>query len=487
MGVRVPPRLLNLKKLAYCDAMPGVVRMNYLTRRSFCTGLAGTLWAARLASTSSLAARERWRAQQGREKLIIRSIEPMVIYPPYHEYHRKTLFRYHGQNIQARTLYRVTTNLGLVGYGERWGKNSLPDTDLKQYVGTSPFDWIGHRKNLFLNMAVYDLMGKYLNLPTWKLLGPQVRNRIPVAFWTVSQTPEAMATEVRQAAKAGYRWLKYHVDEVQNVIDQTRAMEAVAPPDFRVHYDFNANAQLKAVLPVLKQLEAFPIAGRFEDPIVASDRSGWGKIRQQIKRPILGHHVPLDFITAGLVDGYMASHAPIGDNIKISGLAEETQVPIMLQQCGGTLNQAFLAHQAAVFPMATIDHVNLCRLWAEDVTDKLMPVRNGHVDLPQGPGLGVTINEEKLTEMAKRAPPTYQPFLVQIRYQRGPTIYCRHNPDLPGATDNLRFLSRLLGKKIPGPQPAYDNPVLTKLLDANNKHDFEKLWQATANGPLVVD
>ena len=181
--------------------MPGVVRMNYLTRRSFCTGLAGTLWAARLASTSSLAARERWRAQQGREKLIIRSIEPMVIYPPYHEYHRKTLFRYHGQNIQARTLYRVTTNLGLVGYGERWGKNSLPDTDLKQYVGTSPFDWIGHRKNLFLNMAVYDLMGKYLNLPTWKLLGPQVRNRIPVAFWTVSQTPEAMATEVRQAAK----------------------------------------------------------------------------------------------------------------------------------------------------------------------------------------------------------------------------------------------------------------------------------------------
>ncbi|MCP3696463.1 MAG: hypothetical protein GY917_29985, partial [Planctomycetaceae bacterium] len=95
--------------------------------------------------------------------------------------------------------------------------------------------------------------------------------------------------------------------------------------------------------------------------------------------------------------------------------------------------------------------------------------------------------EEKLTEMAKRPPPTYQPFLVQIRYQDGPTIYCRHNPDLPGATDNLRFLGRLLGKNIPGPKPSYDNPVLTRLLDANNETDFKRLWQVTANGPLVVD
>ena len=116
-----------------------------------------------------------------------------------------------------------------------------------------------------------------------------------------------------------------------------------------------------------------------------------------------------------------------------------------------------------------------------------MPVHSGHVDLPQGPGLGININEEKLADMAKRPAPTYQPFLVQIRYQDGPTIYCRHNPDLPGATDNLRFLGRLLGKKIPGPKPAYDNAVLTRLLDARNETGFERLWQATASGPLVVN
>ncbi|MFP6619938.1 MAG: enolase C-terminal domain-like protein [Pirellulaceae bacterium] len=460
--------------------------MKHVTRRTFCTGLVSTLGGLSLARTTQLSARQRRRARQGQDQLRIQSISPVTFYPPYHDYHRQTLFRYHGQNIQARTVYRVTTNLGLTGYGECWGTNSLTPADFKPYLGTSPFDWIGQRDNLSINMALYDLMGKYLQVPAWKLLGPQVRTKIPVAFWTVSQTPDALAEEVRQAVQAGYRWLKYHVDEVQNVVDQTRAMQAVAPRGFQVHYDFNANALLDDILPLLKQLETFPVAGRFEDPIVASDQEGWKKIRQQIKRPILGHHVPLDFIRAGLLDGYMAGHAPIGMAMKVAALAEETRVPIMLQQCGGTLNQAFLAHEASVFPAATIDHVNLTHLWREDVTDRLMPVIDGHVTVPAGPGLGIQIDEKKLADMARQPVPAYQPFLVRIRYQDGPTIYSRHNPDLPGATDNLRFLDRLLGKPIPGPKPAYDNAVLTHLIDASNESDFARLWQATNRGPLVV-
>ncbi|MCP3690976.1 MAG: hypothetical protein GY917_02170, partial [Planctomycetaceae bacterium] len=144
-------------------------------------------------------------------------------------------------------------------------------------------------------------------------------------------------------------------------------------------------------------------------------------------------------------------------------------------------------HLASVFPMATIDHVNLAHLWREEITDRLMPVVDGHVQVPDGPGLGNTVNEKKLAEMAQRPAPTYQPFLVQMRYQNGPTIYTRHNPDLPGCTDNLRFLQRLLGKSIPGPRPGYGNMVSTHLIDASNEPDFARLWQATRRGPLVVD
>ena len=98
---------------------------------------------------------------------------------------------------------------------------------------------------------MYDLMGKHLNIPAWKLIGPKVRSWIPVAAWTVAQAPDAMAEEVRQAAARGYHWIKYHVDEMQDVIAQTEAMQEAAPPYFKVHYDFNANSNYYTMRTIL--------------------------------------------------------------------------------------------------------------------------------------------------------------------------------------------------------------------------------------------
>ena len=44
----------------------------------------------------------------------------------------------------------------------------------EQYIDTSPFDWINGENRLALDMACYDLMGKKLGVPAWKLIGPQV-------------------------------------------------------------------------------------------------------------------------------------------------------------------------------------------------------------------------------------------------------------------------------------------------------------------------
>jgi L-alanine-DL-glutamate epimerase-like enolase superfamily enzyme len=77
-----------------------------------------------------------------------------------------------------------------------------------------------HQSHLCMNMATYDLMDKELGVPAWKLIGPRVRSWMPVAAWTVSQEPQAMAEEVLQAAQRGYHWMKYHVAEIHNVIDQ---------------------------------------------------------------------------------------------------------------------------------------------------------------------------------------------------------------------------------------------------------------------------
>ncbi len=421
---------------------------------------------------------------KAREALKITDIQAHEVCPPFHDYNAPWLFRYHGLGIQLRTIYVVKTQSGLEGIGESWGR--LPENDpFSRYVGSSAFDWIGDTQNLAINMALYDLMGKYLGLPCWKLIGPRVRSWVPVAAWTASQPPEGMAEETLNVAGRGFHWLKYHVDVIQNVVDQTEAIQKVAPPGFKVHYDFNADSNVEAVEPVLKELEKFSVAGRIEDPLRAVDHEGYRILRESCSIPVLIHHGPADyFMRHGLCDGFMAGHAPVGLAAKLAGMAESANTPFMLQQCGGTINQAFLAHEAAVFKMAILDHVSLCHLWKEDVTVETMPVVNGSVQVLGKPGLGVTLDPDKLRRLSQAPRPRQGRFLVRMRYRSGFRVYFRFDPDAPGS--NLRFLNP---PDIPGPRlqrgtSGYANPVVTDFWDEEGSQDFERLWRETESGPV---
>lgn len=415
----------------------------------------------------------------------ITDIEVHPICPPYCDFNALQLARYHGSQIQSRVVLVVHTDDGLEGLGETWGGGLGRDELMEKYAGTSPFDWINAEQDLAMNMACYDLMGKKLGVPAWKLIGPKARAWIPVAAWTVSQEPQAMAEEVRQAAAKGYHWIKYHVDEMQSVIAQTEAMQEVAPPHFKVHYDFNANSNYYTMRPILAEMVKFPVVGRFEDVVQGTDEDAYRMLREQCPLPVIGHHVPAEAMTKRYVDGTMAGHAPIGVAAKAAAVAERMNMPLMYQQAGGTINQAFLAHEVAVFKMATIDHVNLCHLWQEDVVKDPMPVVDGSVAVPEGPGLGLELDRDKLERWAGAAPVDKGRFLVRIHSAGGPTTYVRHDPEPSGSTDNMRYHERLHRQGIPGRAPSYANPLTTEFWDAEKDPDhFEKLWQATADGPI---
>ena len=414
----------------------------------------------------------------------ITSLEVHQICPPYCDYNSLSLARYHGSAIQQRTVYVLTTDEGLEGIGESIG--TAPDSEplREKFLGTSPFDWINSEEHLALNMACYDLMGKSLGLPAWKLIGPQFRNWIPLAAWTVAQEPGAMAEEVKQATRKGYHWIKYHVDEMQDVIAQTEAMQKVAPPYFKIHYDFNFNSNYYTMRPILDELCKFSIAGRFEDIAPGTDDDAYRMLREQCPRPIIGHHVPPEAMTKRYVDGTMAGHAPIGKAIKDAAIAERLNMPIMYQQSGGAINQAFLAHEVAVFKMATIDHVNCCHLWSEDVNKEEMPVINGSVAVPTGPGLGVTLDRAKLEKLSNSKPVDKGRFLIRIQFEDGSTGYVRHDPEPRGSTDNLRFHERLHKNSLPGRAASYSNPIITQFWDSEkDPANFESLWSKTATGP----
>ncbi len=414
----------------------------------------------------------------------ITEIEAHDIYPEYHDFNGLYLARTHGRQIQGRTIFIVRTDAGVEGLGDQWGPAGNVEDLRQRYVGTDPFDWLNGQLDLPINMAIYDLIGKMLDVPVWKLVGPKVRSWVPVAAWTVSRPPADMAEEVRQAAARGYRWIKYHLDQVQNVLDQTAAMQEVAPEGFRVHYDFNANLPFYTICPILLELERFPVAGRIEDPMDPGDEDGYRLLKEKCKLPMITHHGPAEFMVRRTCDGYMSGHAPVGMAAKLAAVAEMTRTPLMLQNAGGTINQAFLAHQAAVFPMATIDHVDLCHLWKEDVTVEAMPVVGGSVQVPEGPGLGVTLDRGQLEKCAARQPLDRGRFLVRMRHADGTTVYVRHDADQPGCADSMRQLDRLTGYRAPAVVPSYAAAVKTDYWEGEDDQEaFERWWGATEEGP----
>ena len=70
--------------------------------------------------------------------------------------------------------------------------------------------------------------------------------------------------------------------------------------------------------------------------------------------------------------------------------------------------------------------------------------------------------------------------IVRVRYDGGPTIYFRHDPDVPGKTDDLR---RLNPPFVPGPSPSYAHAVVTDFWAAEGTPEFEAMWKKTESGP----
>jgi len=183
----------------------------------------------------------------------ITDIEVIPLRVPYEARIRKQF--YHFGMTEHLTIYKFHTDTGLVGLGENPGPPFAQD-QLDAYLGTCPFDHVMSTGVFNLDMACYDLMGKHLGVPAWKVMGQQVRQWVSMGWWMPCMSPEASAAEVEEAAGRGYRGLKCKARAFYDVVEQAQAMQEVAPSDFRIEFDFNgALIDVEKALPILRALE----------------------------------------------------------------------------------------------------------------------------------------------------------------------------------------------------------------------------------------
>ncbi len=384
---------------------------------------------------------------------------------------------FHG--IDRRTIYKVHTDNGLVGYGDH--RLSGPSrASVAPLIGQDPFDFINNNFDPGLGGALYDVMGKYLDVPAYKLMGQKVRDAVSVGAWTSQASPEEFAGEVVRAAEQEYRVFKMHTASFFDVVEQTRAAEKVVPEGFKLHYDFNGNRTLATALPLVKQLEAHPIVGFIEDPFPKSDRDAWCRLREQSRIPLIFHvsavHAGLPEVTAGVADIYLFSGVSVGDTLMSGFACARANVQVLLQLTGGTLAKALALHMAAVLPTATGHSIHLDDQYEDDVTPDRIAVVAGGSPVPDGPGLGVEVDEDALAQLAANAMNDSQPLprcVGMLHLPGGQRWYTTLAPDI---------------SRLTGCEEGTIRGIRLDLWRADGSDEFERVYEQVAReGAVEVD
>ncbi len=352
--------------------------------------------------------------------------------------HPRLARRYEGQEVRLRaidqrTVFRITCDNGIVGYGD-YRCASPPQSVADAMVGRSPTAFLRDEVlPLGLGVACYDAVGKHLDVPAWQLMGSPLRRHIPVCAWTRPGSPEVMAAEIQRAAHDGYLLFKVHTCQHYDVFEQHAAIEDVAPEGFRMHYDFNSNRTMAAVLPIITKLQDSPKVAVVEDPLILSDLDGWRQLRQRVRVPILMHVPPVNGIQElliGCADGFVIAEycGGFGDALIRGHAYARAGAYNVIQLTGGMLTKAFALHFASTLP--TGHTINLVDQYEDDVTHQVIPIDSGSSPVPDGPGLGIEVDEELLRELAERPAPQLPEHLGILRLAGGTTVYTPSIPDV---------------------------------------------------------
>ena len=142
-------------------------------------------------------------------------------------------------------------------------------------------------------------------------------------------------------------------------------------------------------------------------------------------------------IIRGCADAYMVGEGGIGPTLCRGFACAEANISTVIQLTGGTLTKAMAMHMGAVLPLV-MHSTNLDDQYEEDVVKKRIEVAEGGSPVPEGPGLGVEVDEEALAAAAANGPTEIPRHMGVLHLPGGHRVYthsfseCEQADRVPG-------------------------------------------------------
>ncbi len=238
-----------------------------------------------------------------------------------------------------------------------------------------------------VDMALYDIIGKVLGVPLYKLLGLNPTRAAHTSFTIGIDTPAQMAKKALMAKD--YPILKIKVG-TRHDLEIIKAIREVSAATIRV--DANAGWTPKEAIRTINALAPYNIEF-VEQPVPAHDLAGLKLIRDNVPVPIIADEscVTVEDIprVVGCVDGINIKLMKCGglrNALKMIHTARAHNLRIMI----GCMVESSLAITAAAHLTPLVDYADLDgNLLIDNDPYEGVKVENGKLILPDGPGLGV--------------------------------------------------------------------------------------------------
>ncbi|WP_102127324.1 o-succinylbenzoate synthase [Deinococcus planocerae] len=259
-----------------------------------------------------------------------------------------------------------------------------------------------------VEMAAWDLWARTLGAPLGTLLGGH-KTEVEVGVSLGIQADEAATVEVvRRHVEQGYRRIKLKIKPGWDVQPVRAAREAF--PDIRLTVDANS-AYTLADSGRLAALDEFDLT-YIEQPLAWDDLVDHAELQRRLRTPLC-----LDESVTSAADARKGLSLGAGRviNLKVSrvgGHAEARRVHDVAQAfgapvwCGGMLESGVgRAHNVHLSTLPNFalpgDTSSASRYWETDVVNEPLEAVNGLMPVPQGPGIGVTLNREFVARVAE--------------------------------------------------------------------------------------
>jgi L-alanine-DL-glutamate epimerase-like enolase superfamily enzyme len=316
------------------------------------------------------------------------------------------------------TVVRIDTECGLTGWGEAkaqvggMAQNQALTTMINEEYGPLLLGRRGITVSAIsgVDCALWDILGKSLGVPVWRLLGGRRAGKMPAYASGGWAGPDRIGEELLgYVARGGFGAVKMRVGIIdggpRHSARRVHAAREALGPEVGLMCDAHGTLSVAEAKRFCRLVEDCNVAW-FEETVTADDKRGQAEVRAATDIPIASgeseftRHDFRDLAMLGAVDIMQPDLAICGgitEAMRISALASAHNLRLAPHLWAGAPAFAAGLHVAAASPAGFIVEYSLgANPLLHDLVEEDFLVKDGMIEVPDRPGLGITMREDFL-------------------------------------------------------------------------------------------